>query len=325
MQKRDKADKEETASAISAAIRAKQTPRERFAADIQSLETAILAEIESFDLDAAFSEARREQIANATTGTAVRGPQFPEIVPEARAHQAAISKPVAIAEAHQPLTIAPVSSSLLDQLRQQAELQQQASRHAEAERSVVNEALDAALNYLFYYFHEFVQQLNILKPVIARDYPLIEDQLLKDLSWQTGFADFRTQSPSAGSLIELVLFNYRLHGQGLPPIRREAAGVERFRNRLFDAGLPFTCEEFRNDRRYVEHADFHIRSEISVSTRWRADFENGKIILEARNLERLGSTSFTLSPASIDQALLDEFGRLVLGQANHFRELAQRP
>jgi hypothetical protein len=93
---------------------------------------------------------------------------------------------------------------------------------------------------------------------------------------------------------------------------------------LFDFGLPFTYKEFKNERSYVERAAFEIRSDVSVSARWRADFSKGAIILETRNLERLGSALYNLRPQVVDQALLDDFGRLVLGQRNRFRELAKR-
>jgi hypothetical protein len=33
---------------------------------------------------------------------------------------------------------------------------------------------------------------------------------------------------------------------------------------------------------------------------------------------------YRLRPACVDQALLDDFGRLVLGQPNRFRELIRR-
>ena len=55
-----------------------------------------------------------------------------------------------------------------------------------------------------------------------------------------------------------------------------------------------------------------------------ADFAKGVIMLETRNLERLGSALYTLRPQAIDQALLDHSGHLVLGQPNRFRELAKR-
>ena len=180
------------------------------------------------------------------------------------------------------------------------------------------------MKHLFFYLHDIVQQLNIVKPSIPHEFLVVDRCVLKQLAWQEGFADYRTQSQSAGALIELVTFTYRLVGAGLPIIEREGSGVDRLRAQLFDFGLPFTCKEFKNARSYVERAEFQVSSELSVSARWRADFDNHRVILETRNLERLGSAVFPIAPEAVDQALLEAFGRLVLGQPNQFRELARR-
>ncbi len=180
------------------------------------------------------------------------------------------------------------------------------------------------MKHLFFYLHEFVQQLNVIKPDMPRVYSLVEQFELNRLAWQEGFADYRTQRQSAGALVELVTFSYRLSSPGLLHIERDGPSVERFRATLFDYGLAFSCKEFKNERHYVERAEFEIRGEISVSLRWRADFAKGLITLEARNLERLGSTVYNIRPQFVDQALLDHFGLLVLGQPNQFRELVKR-
>lgn len=94
---------------------------------------------------------------------------------------------------------------------------------------------------------------------------------------------------------------------------------------LFDYGLQFSCKEFKNERSYVERAEFQIGGQIGVSARWKADFANGTLTLESRNLERFGSVVHAMiRPESVDQALLDEFGRLLLALPNRFRELARR-
>ncbi|PKO35397.1 MAG: hypothetical protein CVU34_03620 [Betaproteobacteria bacterium HGW-Betaproteobacteria-7] len=311
----------DTQSAIREAIRAKRERKSGVEEDIAALEASLIADIETFDLDAAERRARREQSANSGAGMSDSALVFPEIVPSSAPHRPSASSPTPTAT-----TAAPKASegNLLDQLRHQAELRQREAHSALAERNTTNEAIDQALKHLFFYLHEFVQQLNILKPAISRQYLLVDQHVLGSLTWQEGFADYRTQSQSAGALVELVSFSYRLIGAALPPIERDGPSVERFRTTLFDFGLPFTCKEFKNERSYVERAEFHITSEVSVSARWRADFAKGTLILESRNLERLGSTVYTVRPQAVDQALLEEFGRLVLSQPNHFRDLARR-
>lgn len=320
-------DKTGQLSAISQAIRAKRERKSPTTHDIEALEAALVADIETFDLDAAERRARREYLASSGAGMSDSELVFPEIAPRkpSAAQPAPMSEPTLpeqnVVEAPLP-TIA--AGGLLDQLRRQAEIRQREIHSALAERTAINEAIDQALKHIFFFLHELVQQLNIVKPGIPRDYPLLEQHQLSRLDWQEGFADYRTQSQSAGALVELVSFSYRLNRPGVLVVGRDGPAVERFRTMLFDFGLPFTCKEFKNARQYVEHAEFEIRSDVSVSVRWRADFAKGVIVVEARNLERLGSAVYALRPEAIDQALLDDFGRVVLGQPNRFRELAKR-
>lgn len=312
-------------SAIAEAIRAKRDRKDRTLTDIAELEASLLADIENFDLDAAERRARREYLANSKAGMADPTLVFPEVAPIRSATNSTPSKPECTTPAPPPsANQAAGGGSLLDQLRHQAELRQRENHSALAERTAVNEGIDQALKHVFFYLHELVQQLNIVKPPIPRDFPLLEQAVLDRLTWQEGFADYRTQSQSAGALVELVTYSYRLKGGGALYVERDGPAVERFRAALFDFGLAFNCKEFKNERSYVERAEFQIASDISVSARWRADFAKGLILLETRNLERLGSALYTLRPQAIDQALLEDFGRLVLGQANRFRELAKR-
>ncbi|MFZ2971884.1 MAG: hypothetical protein WA049_04535 [Ferribacterium limneticum] len=314
-------------SVILEAIRAKRERKTGTGQDIADLEASLIADIEAFDLDAAERRARREYLANSGAGMTDPTLVFPEIAPTRPAAKPVQAPPIQ-AKAPEPepkKESAPeLGSSFLDQLRQRAEVRQREIHSALAERTSINEAIDQALKHLFFYLHELVQQLNIIKPDIPRDYPLIEQFELKQLVWQEGFADYRTQSQSAGALVELVTFSYHLNASNTLHIERDGPSVERFRAMLFDFGLPFTYKEFKNERSYVERAEFEIRSDVSVSARWRADFSKGVIVLETRNLERLGSAVYSLRPQVVDQALLDDFGRLILGQPNRFRELAKR-
>lgn len=314
-------------SAIAEAIRAKRDRKDRTLKDIADLEASLLADIENFDLDAAERRARREYLANSGAGMTDPTLVFPEIAP-ARSPGNLPSANVESTNIPTGTSSSPekagIGGSLLDQLRQQAEVRQRENNCALAERTSTNESIDQALKHVFFYLHELVQQLNIVKPAIPRDFPLIEQTVLDRLTWQEGFADYRTQSQSAGALVELVTFSYRLKGGGTLNVERDGPSVERFRTTLFDFGLAFNCKEFKNERSYIERAEFQIASDISVSARWRADFSKGVILLETRNLERLGSALYTLRPSAIDQALLEDFGRLVIGEANRFRELAKR-
>ena len=314
-------EKNDQAFAIGEAIRAKRGGKPSLPEEIAALECSLLADIETFDLDAAVRLAQREELVNSATGVNESALAFPEITPVTVPRKTSVR---AIVEKSDEPELMLNGSSLLSQLRQQAELRRQELHSGLAERSSLNEQIDQALKHVFFFLHDFAQQLNILKPVIPRHFPLLEQYAINHLTWQEGFADYRTQSHSAGALVELVTLTCRLSGHGVPVIEKEGPAIERFRHILFDYGLPFTCKEFKNERGYVERAEFEIRGEVSVGARWRADFDQGVLVLETRNLERLGSAVFTIRPQFVDDALLDDFGRLILGQDNRFRELAKR-
>lgn len=319
-------EKPEESSRILNAIRAKRERRGARVGDIAELEASLIADIEAFDLNEAEREARREQQAAQGGGVVDAALAYPEIVPAGTVRQLAprhaINKAAGGVGEIPPHVFA--GSSLLVQLRQQAALRQR-ELHAElAERSASNNALDEALKYLFFYLHDLVQQLNIVKPAILRDYAAAGDAVFKNLVWQEGFADYRMQSQAAGAMIELVTLSYQLASPLAFTIERDGPAVERLRTALFDYGLQFSCKEFKNERSYVERAEFQLAGQIGVSVRWKADFVNGGLILESRNLERFGSVVHTIRPDAVDQAFLDEFGRLVLALPNRFRELARR-
>lgn len=317
-----------TASAIQEALRAKrEKPKSRLLAEIEEMEASLLRDIDNFDFDAASREALADSAA-ATGLLTDASLVFPAIAPAGVAARAASPRPVPV-ETASPL--APVleaqeesAPSLLDQLRKQAESHQKNEQEANARRQSNGEVLDKALRQVFRYLHQLVEQLNVLKPAVAREFPIIDPLKLSGLSWQQGFADYRTQGESAGAWYESVNFSYKLKGEQSLRSEREGPAVERFHAMLFDFGLQFECKEKRNERNYLEKAEFTIRNELAVNVRWRADYERGQILVEARNLERLGNTMHALMPAAIDQALLDAFGRLLLGQPSRFRELVRR-
>ena len=296
---------------------------------------ALLADIASFDIEAA--RQRVQEIDARASGLRVSTTQFPDNLPQvfdavlaprechqveasvfAEPSQAAPAE--AAAAAHRPL-----GGGLLEQLKDEVVISQRRADDLTRRVDAARDSLDRRLRSMFDYFHDLTTQLNYLKPRIGRDYYFLgADDAFRNLSWFEGFADFRTQSESDGGRIERVTLGYTLKGPGERTLDRSGSGIERLRQVLFDLGLRFECVERRNSQRELEHASFRILDEVSVRVVWRADFEKQQVVMESRNLERLGFATCTLLPESIGPAMLDEFGRLVLGRANTFRSFTSR-
>ena len=212
-----------------------------------------------------------------------------------------------------------------DKLRNEVAVRQRGASVATLEAERLRERLDASLRAVFDYLRDFTTQLNVLKPRVARCYHLLDsDDPIQNLSWEEGYADFRTCSTGEGGFIERVSMGFTLRGPGQRSLERSGGAVERLRQMLFDLGMKYECQERRNRMREVESGLFVVADEVGVQLVWRADFAKGEIVVESRNLERLGFATFTLRPETISPALLDEFGCLVLGRESRFRSLVAR-
>jgi hypothetical protein len=319
-----KPDHNETSNPILDAIRAKRSNRSSTAIEIALLEESLLADIEAFDINAAETKARAEYVAPSSAGLFNAELAYPEIAQSTRQFHAGLDPKTT--QSTPKATVAGVAPSgdLLSQLRQQAASRQQELESAQSEKQERSTQIEQGLRALFLYLNEMVQQLNIVKPTIPRHYHLIDNVEFKNLTWQEGFVDSRSLDQSSGAMLEMVSFSCQLAAPGSVTVSRNDLLIDRFQTQLFDYGLQFSCKEFRNERRYVERAEFEIQPKINVTARWKADFSQGKIILETRNLERFGSVPHVIAPELIDQQLLEEFGRLIIGQPNRFRNLLRR-
>ena len=293
---------------------------ESFSAPLDADAAALLADIAAFDIDAARQrvqqiDARHTGLRRSTTvfPPAAADPGLPRVqVPADVPPAARVTAPV------QPEKAGP--AGLLGQLRAEVATRQQRASDLDREQGAVRAGFDRRLRQVFDYLHELSKQLNYLKPAINRAYFFLDsNDAFRNLTWQEGFTDLRTFPQQEGGGIERVTFSYTLRGPGERTLERPGPGVERLRKMLFDLGLRFECREVRNRQRELERAVFTVADEILVQMVWRADLEKGAVVLESRNLERLGHAVVSLRPEAVDQGMLDEFGLLLLGRENRFR------
>ena len=281
---------------------------------------ALLADIEAFDIEAA--RRRVQEIDARYRGLNRSSTVFPgvtadpglPVVPDMPEAEPVSKDPVPEASKKAG------PGGLLGQLRDEVADRQRRASEATQEQGAMRATLDSRLRLVFDYLHDLCSQFNYLKPRINRAYFFLDsDDAFRELSWLEGFTDLRSLPQQEGGGIERVTFSYTLKGPGERTLERAGPGVERLRHVLFDLGLRFECRELRNRQRELEQAWFTVADEINVQMVWRADLDRGMVVVESRNLERLGHAVVSLQPESVGEALLDEFGSLVLGRENSFR------
>lgn len=225
-------------------------------------------------------------------------------------------------QAPQAAPAEPRRSGLLAQLAQQASTIQAQhdtiARGRQASQSAAEQLLPRRMRETYNYLHELVGQLNIIRPAVARNYPLLGLGVFKDLKWMAGDSDFRTRGADGPEHINRINVTFTLAGPEALRADREGQAVEPLRNLLQEHGLEFDEDQSRNDRHRLERSSFVVTPEIRVRLLLRASYEDTRVILTTRNLDRFGITEYLLDGKDLGAEFLDELGKLILGQPNRF-------
>jgi hypothetical protein len=203
---------------------------------------------------------------------------------------------------------------LLDELKKEAE----SLRNQEAQRSQLLKAsavqVDQALRSAFKYLHELFRHLNVVKPACERSYNLLTVGKIDGLTQGDYRIDYRTSRRNATEYFEELTVTFRRSKPNTFTIKREAEGIERFRDLLWQNNMRFTSEPVRNDRRVITHEFFTINNEVICGADIVGDYEAGVIRFKLKNVEDFGPTVYTLEPSVIDDKSLEELAKLFIGQ-----------
>lgn len=210
----------------------------------------------------------------------------------------------------------------LDELKQKAE--QTRHERGEAEGTahesayLVNEKLDR----VFHYFRELSEQLAVIEPATPLVFPLQGIGDISGLKLGNFHPDYRRkkQGNNFSDLIDYVTLTFSYSSpQKFVFERQEPWQVERLREYLGRYAFKFELEERKNSQSLIETVTFTIPWEVRALVHVRGDATNRRIIFITRNVERLGEQEFVFSVEQVDESVLDELAKFMMGQANQFR------
>ncbi len=217
---------------------------------------------------------------------------------------------------------------LLDDLKKEAEeLKRKQLEETQNKIQSLNQnfvLVQGKLAQIYRFLHELVNQLNVVQLPVVRSYYIGSFGQVDGMS-QTDYA-VATKNVTLDNrdFIKEILLRFKcVTDKKLQVTKESEAAVEQFRDYLWRNNLKFDCHEIRNPRGYVERGDFTLSSTLLVSFQISADFDQAKIKIASRNFELLGVSEFVYDAEEIDETLLDEFGKALLGKPNVFRTLGR--
>lgn len=209
---------------------------------------------------------------------------------------------------------------LLDDLKKQAETVKSQQISQQALREDMLRLVEEKMKLSFQYLHELFKQLAVLKPSnpILFSVPGVVD--LQNLSFGDTFIDSRKSRLGNAEVFDLIqcYLKWGVPQDKVVLERDMPAAAQKIRDALVASGIKYLEEEIRNERGSVAKWKFSIESALTTDIAIRVDRDNGKLLVRARNLLRLGVDDFAVPAADVSEQVLEEFAKTLLGHPSSF-------
>lgn len=237
------------------------------------------------------------------------------------------SVPAAQGAAQPPADPPAAASSLLADLAGEAQrIRAHTAQMQRGERAARTEAEQALSNRLLLvrdYFTQLSAQLNVIKPQVARDYPLLGFGVLRGLAWQASDVNTRNRGAEAPDQLARVSLSWLLRGQAVLRCERDPLAADALRLALREHGLRFEEQPARDELNRLRAQVFDVAPEVRGRVELNADYRTLSLRLTLQNVERFGLVDYVPPAEDRGSEWLDELVRLLLGQPSRFPTLAK--
>ncbi len=207
-------------------------------------------------------------------------------------------------------------SDLLAELAGEATQKIQALQTEELDRQAISESLNEALGKIFQFLNPFSIHLNRIKPIISRPYNVDPHAAYNVLQWGDAYTDYRKQSLSESAFFDHVSFRVRLTAPNPVIVKRRWNEVERLKKELDIFGLRTLddLDEAVRGKPKQEFFEVPLAPDFLMRIQFQGNYDTGKIDLLCNNFDGFGVASYMLDPQAVNQQLLDEIGRFLIGR-----------
>jgi hypothetical protein len=87
---------------------------------------------------------------------------------------------------------------------------------------------------------------------------------------------------------------------------------------LDDAGLQYTCRSIEDANGHAHKSVLTVPASIPATVVFRPDYRTGLVIVTLVNVDRFDRTSLEFESRAIDESVLEDLVRLMLGQDTAF-------
>lgn len=206
--------------------------------------------------------------------------------------------------------------SLLDELRVQYETARQSTlEHSDVEGF---QAIDARMRKAFRWLEKAVTYLDGLKPAIEHRYDLGHGLAFESPRFGQGSVGQHEQRIVGYPALDEINLYYQI--LAAKPLTLDAApgGVALAQQALDDAGLQYSSRSVEDHGGTVRRCVITVPASIPAAVSFRVDYQTGLVLVSLANVDRLDRVTLEFHSNAIDEALLEDLLRLILGRDTTF-------
>jgi hypothetical protein len=210
----------------------------------------------------------------------------------------------------------PKPSSLLDELRTQYEAARQSTQeHADVENF---QAIDARMRKAFRWLEKAITYLDGLKPSVDHRFDLGHGLVFESPRFGHGSVGQHEQRIVGYPVLDEINIYYEISAS--KPLALEVApgSVAAAEKALDDAGLQYTSRRVEDSGGIVRKCSFSVPPVIRAVVAFHVDYENGTVTVALANVDRLDRVTLEFQSKAIEEPVLEDLIRLILGRDSAF-------
>jgi len=207
-------------------------------------------------------------------------------------------------------------ASLLDELRTQYESARETTQaHADVEGF---QAIDARLRKAFRWLEKAVTYLSGLKPPIDHRFDLGHGLVFESPRFRHGSVGQHEHRIVGFPVLDEINIYYEISAS--KPVSLEVASgmVQVAEKALDDAGLQYTSRRVESADGNVRKCSFSVPPAIPARVSFRVDYQTGIVTVALINVDRFDSVMLEFHSNDIEEPILEDLVKLILGRDSAF-------
>ena len=208
------------------------------------------------------------------------------------------------------------SPSILDELKSQYEAARTSTHtHDDVEGF---EQINARLRKAYTWLDKAFSYLDGVKPAIAHRFDVGHGLVFENTRFGRGYVGQHERRIVGYPVLDEINIYYEIAADKPLTIEVGPGGVALAEKALDDAGLQYTCRRIEDQGGVVRKCVITVPPAIPAKVSFTVDYQTGIVTVPLVNVDRFDRVSLEFHSQHIDEAILDDLLKFILGRDQNF-------